>query len=47
MREATCATEASARAVEVTRGAAAATSTAAITPVGPTRKRKRGFSNLT
>jgi hypothetical protein len=47
MREATRAIEASARAVEVTRGAAAATSTAAATTVGPPRKRKRGFSTLT
>jgi hypothetical protein len=47
MREATRAAEALARAAEVTRGAAVATSTAATTPAEPPGKRKWGFSTLT
>jgi hypothetical protein len=46
MKEATRAAEAPARTVEVTRGAAVATSAVATTPAEPPRKRKRGFSTL-
>jgi hypothetical protein len=46
MREAACAAKAPARAVEVTGGAAVATSAVATTLVEPSRKRKRGFSTL-
>jgi hypothetical protein len=46
MREATCAAEAPACAVEVTGGAVVATSAATTTPIEPPRKRKRGFSTL-
>jgi hypothetical protein len=46
MREATRAAEARVHTMEVTRGAAVATSVAATTPVEPPRKRKWGFSTL-
>jgi hypothetical protein len=46
MREATRTAEAPTRTVEVTEGAAVATSAAATTPAEPPRKRKWGFSTL-
>jgi hypothetical protein len=46
MREAARTAEVPARAMEVTGGAAVATSAVATTPVEPPRKRKQGFSTL-